>query len=255
MINTADLVTQAIDLLQSSRHTVALTGAGISTPSGIPDFRTETSGIWARFDPMEVATISAFKRRPEDFYEWIRPLLQIMVDAQPNPAHTALAQMEAYGPLKAIITQNIDLLHSNAGSQQVHELHGHIRDMTCLHCYQTYAAQPIINDFIDQIDMIVPRCKKCRGVLKPDVILYGEMLPVRVLNDAKRDIRQCDLMLVIGSSLEVAPAGDLPYLAKQVGARLIIINFTTTHMDYLADVVINADVVEILPQLADIFMP
>jgi NAD-dependent deacetylase len=247
------LIEQAVAILGQSKYAVALTGAGISTASGIPDFRSRTSGLWAQYDPMEVASFTGFKRNPQDFYNWILPLLDTIMTAEPNAAHQALAQLEAYGPLKAIITQNIDALHGKAGSKNVHEIHGHTREVTCLRCYGTYKTDIVLSGYL--VTGAVPRCPSCGGVLKPNVILFGELLPVGVLNQSRKQARLCDVMLAVGSSLEVAPAGDLPLLAKHSGARLIIVTLSETYLDYLADVVIHADVVEVLPQLAAPFLP
>lgn len=244
----AHLVEQAIDLLQQAQHAVALTGAGISTPSGIPDFRSPTSGLWDQVDPLEVASINGFNRNPQAFFDWIHPLAQTIMNAQPNPAHIALAQLEQYGPLRALITQNIDLLHSRAGSQTIHEVHGHLRQATCQNCHQKTDTADIFPTFLATKQM--PACPHCQGILKPDVILFGELLPMHIMRAAQREATQCDLMLVAGSSLTVAPACDLPQQAKLNRADLIIINYHETHLDYMADVVIRADVAQILPQLA-----
>lgn len=239
-------------MLQQSQKAVALTGAGISTPSGIPDFRSPTSGLWAKHDPMEVATIYAFKHRPEDFYDWLHPLAQLVLNAEPNPAHVALAQLEAYGPVEALITQNIDMLHRRAGSRNVFEVHGHFREATCMSCHAQFNGERLLREFVETA--AVPHCDYCGGLLKPNVILFGELLPVRVFKAAQAHAISCDLMLVAGSSLEVAPVGDLPDLAKQSGAKLIIVNHTETHVDRVADVVIRGDVAEVLPRLAAPFL-
>ena len=246
-------IQQAIALLKQAQYVVALTGAGISTPSGIPDFRSPASGLWERYDPMEVASFYNFKQHPEQFYDWIRPLLRKIMYAEPNAAHHALVQLESYGPLKAVITQNIDLLHTKAGHQQLYEVHGHLRDATCLRCFNIYQSDIVLIDAVETGK--VPYCPDCGGLLKPNIILFGEILPISVLNGAKRQIQSCDLMIAIGSSLEVAPAGDLPYFAKQYGAKLIIINLEETHLDVMADVVIRANVIDILPHLATPFLP
>ena len=241
-------IEQAVSLLTDSRHIVALTGAGISTPSGIPDFRSPNSGLWKHADPFEVASIYSFRPRPQDFYDWIQPLTRLTLDAAPTPAHLALAQMEQRGRLRCIITQNVDMLHSKAGSSTVYEVHGHFREMTCLRCYTVYPSDSYLDVFVSSGD--IPSCDDCGGILKPNVILIGEQLPVHVLNEAKKQARLCDLMLVAGSSLEMAPAGDLPRLAIETGARLVIVNLEPTYMDHLADVTIYGDVVDILPSLA-----
>ncbi len=245
-------IARARRLLSEARYVAALTGAGISTPSGIPDFRSRQSGLWQQVDPLAVASLYAFRRRPQDFYDWIHPLAHTTLAAQPNAAHVALAQMEAHGPLQVVVTQNIDMLHSRAGSQNVVEIHGHLRHLTCLDCFAIVESEPILRQFLK--DRLAPRCP-CGGVYKPNVILFGEQLPVRALNDAKRAARACDVMLVVGSSLEVAPAGDLPILARECGARLIVVNLEPTHADDFADVVIHDDVVHVLPLLAAPFLP
>lgn len=248
MTGTDALIEEARALVRESRYIVALTGAGISTPSGIPDFRSADSGLWEQVDPMAVASIYAFRQRPQAFYDWIYPLAQQILRAQPNAAHEALAQMEAKGPLKSVITQNIDLLHARAGSNALYEIHGHMREVTCLACHKLYSGESVLREFLDT--GVAPSCPSCGDVLKPNVILFGELLPVDVLNQAQQQAQRCDLMIVAGSSLEVMPAGDLPVVAKKTGARLIFVNLSETHLDYLADVVIRADVVDVLPRLA-----
>lgn len=244
-----DELIRAAELIRRSQYLVALTGAGISTPSGIPDFRSEGSGLWTIYDPMEVASIWAFSRRPEAFFEWVRPLARMIREARPNPAHYALARLEAAGILKVLITQNIDELHQKAGSRNVIEVHGHLREATCIRCYRKVPAEPHLEAFLR--DGTIPRCEQCGGVLKPDIILFGEQLPARAFLAAQQEARRADVFLVAGSSLEVAPAGDLPILAKEHGARLIIINLSPTAADRYADLRIRGDVAEILPRLAD----
>ena len=208
-------VARAIALLRQAKHVVALTGAGISTPSGIPDFRSSDSGVWDQVDPMEVASINAFRRNPRAFFEWIRPLARTIFNAQPNAAHSALASLETNGRLQAIITQNIDLLHSKAGANIVHELHGSLRHATCQGCHAKVDGLPLWQQYLK--DGQIPTCTQCDHILKPNVILFGEMLPAITLQMAHEQAKQCDLMLVAGSSLEVAPAGDLPLIAKRTG--------------------------------------
>ncbi len=240
----------AINLLRRATYAVVLTGAGISTRSGIPDFRSPESGLWERYNPAEVASIYGFRHDPSRFYDWIRPLARTILDAQPNAAHMALAHMEAMGKLKAVITQNIDMLHTRAGSQVVYELHGHLREVTCIHCFAVYPAQPIINKFLESNE--IPTCPACGHVLKPNAILYGEQLPAQALIPAQRAARQCDLMLVAGSSLEVYPAAELPVIARQNGASLIFVNLSETPLDSLADIIIHEDVADVLPQMVSV---
>lgn len=244
-------IDRALALLTQSKHAVALTGAGISTPSGIPDFRSPGSGLWKTADPFQVASIFGFSRRPQDFYDWIHPLAKLTRAALPNAAHLALAQLEKCGPLQGIITQNIDTLHSKAGSGIVYEVHGHMREMTCMRCYHVFDSAPFMDIFLET--QAVPLCTHCKGVLKPNVILFGEQLPVRIMEKAKKLARLCDLMIVVGSSLEVVPVSELPLEAVSNGAHLIIVNFDETYADQYADVVIHADVVEVLPQFAAAF--
>jgi len=247
MIHYTSQLQAIADLFRQARYAVAFTGAGISTPSGIPDFRSPDSGLWHNVDPLKVASIYGFRQNPDDFYNWIYPLVQITLEAQPNPAHYALADLENRGILKTIITQNIDMLHTRAGSRSVYELHGHLREATCGHCFTVYEAEPIIRKYL--ADRVTPHCPRCGGVIKPNVILFGEQLPVRDLMAAKEAAQRSDVMLIVGSSLEVAPASDLPALAKRRGSRVVIINKGPTSFDAQAHAVIHADAAEVLPQI------
>jgi len=243
-----DGIARAAALLREARYAVALTGAGSSTPSGIPDFRSPGIGLWERADPMEVASIYVFRRNPELFYAWIRPMVKTLLAAEPNPGHLALAELEAGGWLKAIITQNIDNLYQRAGTREVLELHGHLREATCISCYRVVPIGELLDVFFASNE--VPRCTACGGVMKPNVVLFGEQLPVKVVNAAMKHIRQADLMLIAGSSLEVMPASQLPLLVREHSGRLIVVNLTPTYIDHAADVVIHADVAEVLPRVA-----
>jgi NAD-dependent deacetylase len=239
---------RAAQLLAQAQHAVALTGAGLSTPSGIPDFRSRDTGLWENFDPMEIATFQAFRRRPADFFNWIRPLARQMFEAQPNLAHYALAQLQQAGHVQQIITQNIDGLHQRAGAQHVIELHGDIFTGTCVGCYAVYRSAEFRDQFINAGR--IPTCPRCEGIIKPNVILFGEALPVRALMAAKRAIAHCDVLLIAGSSLEVAPASDLPMLARARQARMIIVNQGSTYLDDYCDVLIHDDVALALPAIA-----
>ncbi len=239
----------AADLLRQATHIVALTGAGISTPSGIPDFRSADSGLWEQVDPMIVASLQAFLRDPQPFYAWFRPLLQTILQAQPNPAHQALARLESAGKLKAVVTQNIDDLHRKAGSQTVYELHGHLREMTCMRCQQVDLAAPVISAFI--ADGHVPH-HHCGGVLKPNVIFFGELLPQQVYAASVAALQHADLVVIVGSSMEVAPASELPLTALQRGAKLLIVNFEATPWDARANLILHADAAEALPLIAEL---
>lgn len=247
MAASSDAIAEAAALLSAAKSAVAFTGAGISTPSGIPDFRDPQGGLWSRSDPMEVASIYSFRHNPHAFYDWVYPLAAQIMAAQPNPAHTALAALEAEGLLKAVITQNIDLLHQRAGSKNVYEIHGSLRSATCIHCFAEYPGDVVMPRFL--VDRALPRCEKCGSVLKPNIILFGEQLPYQTFQYASRAARQADVMLIVGSSLEVAPASDLPRIALHAGAKLIIVNLSSCGFDAAAQVVIHADAAEVLPEI------
>ena len=239
----------AADLFRQARRVVALTGAGISTPSGIPDFRSEGTGLWSRDEPLEVASLSTFRTAPEKFYAWFRPLAGRIYNAEPNPAHHALAKLEATGHLHCVATQNIDVLHQKAGSRNVVELHGTLATLSCSQCYEQVSASEIILPFIERGD--IPHCRRCGSVLKPDVILFGEQLPQKSWYEAQREARDCDLMVVAGSSLEVLPVASLPMQALDRGAHLIIVNNSPTYLNVRADLVFTEDVASILPEIAE----
>jgi NAD-dependent deacetylase len=239
----------AISLIKESKHTVAITGAGISTPSGIPDFRSAQSGLWERYDPMEVASLTAFRYNPQNFYNWIRPLAKLIHDAEPNAAHDALARLEKAGYIAGTITQNIDTLHQRAGSENILELHGHLRQATCVVCYEEFDTDEFIEGFIENAD--IPHCTACGGVLKPNSVFFGEQLSYDVVQSAEDLLLNSDLILIAGSSLQVTPAAMLPISPLNRGARLIIVNLTPTYLDERADVVFHEDVENILPYLAD----
>lgn len=243
------LTHQAVGLLSQSEHALAMTGAGISTPSGIPDFRSTDGGLWSVHDPMEVASISAFKYHPQKFFEWFHDLAGLILTAEPNPAHIALARLEQAGKLEAVVTQNVDGLHQRAGSVNVCELHGHLREATCIACYQRVPVGDRLSAYVETGEP--PRCDDCGGFLKPEIVLYGEQLPYQAVTLAHEYLAGADLVLVSGSSLEVSPAAELPYQAIQAGARLVIVNLEPTYLDERADVVIHADVAEVLPLLVD----
>ncbi|MCX6057254.1 MAG: NAD-dependent deacylase [Chloroflexi bacterium] len=239
----------AADLFRQSKHAVVLTGAGLSTPSGIPDFRSTGTGLWSSDEPMEVASLNTFRTAPEKFFHWFRPLANQIFYAEPNPAHRALARLEKAGRIASIITQNIDTLHQKAGSQTVIEMHGTMRTLTCTQCYHQVDARTHLASFVDKGE--IPHCPKCDQILKPDVILFGEQLPQAAWYKAQQAARHCDLMLVVGSSLEVLPVAGLPMQALDRGAHLIIINNTPTYLNVRADISIFEDAAVILPAIAE----
>ena len=239
----------AADLLRQAERAVVLTGAGISTPSGIPDFRSEGTGLWSHDEPMEVGSLNTFRTAPERFYHWFRPLARQIFNAQPNPAHTALAELEKAGRLRMIVTQNIDILHQKAGAQHVVEMHGTLATLSCTQCFRQFQSAEFLEPFIEK--GTIPHCPNCSGILKPDVILFGEQLPQKAWMEAQREARQCDLMLVAGSSLEVLPVAGLPMQALDRGAHLIIVNNSPTYLNVRADLVILEDVAQVLPAIAE----
>jgi NAD-dependent deacetylase len=237
------------ELLHKAKNAVVLTGAGISTPSGIPDFRSEGTGLWSRDEPMEAASLNTFRTDPEHFFVWFRPLANQIFNAEPNPAHVALAKLEKAGRVHCIITQNVDTLHHKAGSKNVIEMHGTLRTLSCTQCFHQAEAQQYVKSFVEHRKL--PYCKECGGLMKPDAILYGEQLPQRAWHDALQNSRQCDLMMIAGSSLEVLPVAGLPMQAIDRGAHLVILNNSTTYLDVRADAIIREDLAEVLPEIAE----
>ncbi|OQX65291.1 MAG: hypothetical protein B5M51_01145 [Anaerolinea sp. 4484_236] len=242
-------VEYAAELFRKAKHAIALTGAGISTPSGIPDFRSEGTGLWAKEEDMEAASLATFRYKPELFYKWFRPFAGQIVNASPNSGHIALAELEKAGYLRSVVTQNIDVLHQKAGSNHVIEMHGTLHTLSCTQCFHQVEAEPYLAPFIE--DEQIPKCPKCDSILKPDVILFGEQLPQKAWLEAQNECRNCDLMLVTGSSLEVLPVAGLPMQALDRGAHLIIVNQTPTYLSVRADIVILEDVARILPAIAE----
>jgi len=248
MAKYSDPIEHAAALWRRSSRVAALTGAGLSTGSGIPDFRGPAAALWTSSDPLAVASLETFRYTPEKFFAWVRPLASRIRQAEPNAAHRTLATLEEQGKLHTLMTQNIDDLHRRAGSQRLLELHGSLHTATCVRCRRVLPGRERVDAFV--ADGQMPYCPDCGGLLKPDVALMGEQLPVAVLRAAQLAARECDLMLVAGSSLEVMPAAGLPVEALNAGPRLIVVTEQPTYIDERADVVIHADVVQVLPALA-----
>jgi NAD-dependent deacetylase len=227
------------ELIRDSERTVALTGAGVSVPSGIPDFRTPGEGLWEKVDPMSVATIDAFHRDTKRFWDFYRPRFAMLADKQPNPAHGALAELERRGMLEAVITQNIDRLHRQAGSQRVVEVHGSIATASCTSCAASYPVEQVESLF--DADGVAT-CAGCAGKVKPDVVLFGELLPVEAMAEAERLCADADLLLCVGSSLEVYPVAGLPQLTLDRGGRLAIVTRSSTPYDSAAALRLGGDV-------------
>jgi len=237
------LIQQVAQEIAGAEKVVALTGAGISVDSGIPDFRS-ANGLWSRYDPMEYGTIDAFLANPVKIWNMLRELSDMVGDAQPNPGHLGLAQLERLGKLSSVITQNVDGLHQAAGNSTVIEFHGNGRKLVCLNCRRKYNREDIV------LDSFPPMCA-CLNVLKPDVIFFGEMIPTDALLHAHAEARSCDVMLVIGTSAQVIPAADLPHVAKAKGAIIIEVNPEPTPLTTLiADISIHESASTAMPAMA-----
>jgi NAD-dependent deacetylase len=227
-------------LIREAGSVVALTGAGISVPSGIPDFRTPGTGLWENVDPMEVAHIDVFRRDPERFWHFYGHRFQTLEDKEPNGAHRALARLQDEGLVSAVITQNIDRLHAKAGSRDLVEVHGSIARSSCQTCREGYPLGDVrARQAADPAG--IPRCD-CGQPLKPDVVLFGEYLPVAALTRAEHLAADADLMLCIGSSLEVYPVAQLPQITLDTGGKVAIITQGPTPYDRRAAARCGGDV-------------
>jgi len=234
------------ELIRERQPCVVLTGAGVSTESGIPDFRSPT-GIWAQYDPMEYATIDAFDANPDKVWSFYALRYRALTGAEPNDAHRALAELEGRGLVRAVVTQNIDLLHERAGSSDVVEVHGSIRTCVCRGCETTYGLGEV-QRLLD--GMAVPRCPACGTVLKPGVVMFGELLPAEAIDRAYALAREAALLLVVGSTLEVAPVSLLPWETLEAGGRVAIVNLGPTAFDRHAALKLEAKAGEVLRAVA-----
>ena len=237
------------EMIRAAGSVVALTGAGISVPSGIPDFRTPRTGLWEKVDPMEVAHIDAFRRDPVRFWSFYGERFASLEGKQPNGAHEVLAALARAGLLDGLITQNIDRLHRRAGSRDPIEVHGSIATASCLSCPGEVLLEEVRARLARAADA-VPRCESCGEPLKPDVVLFGELLDERRLSRARELCEGADLLLCIGSSLEVHPVAGLPLLTLARGGAVAIITQGPTPLDALAELRLEGDVVEELQSLA-----
>jgi NAD-dependent deacetylase len=233
------------ELIRTQQPCVVLTGAGVSTESGIPDFRSPT-GIWTRYDPMEYATIDAFLRDPVKVWDFYAKRLEVLKAAEPNAAHVALAELERRGLVRALVTQNIDRLHERAGSRDVVEVHGSIRTSSCLDCGETVGFDGVV---LLLADAPAPLCPRCARVLKPDVVMFGEPMPEAAIDRAYDLAREAALLLVVGSSLEVWPVAGLPQETLDWGGLLAILNQGPTSYDHRADLKVEAPAGETLAEV------
>ena len=236
-------VEQLADLIRRRQPCLVLTGAGVSTESGIPDFRSPT-GLWAHIDPMEYASLEAFRRDPRKVWSFYKPRVAMLTEAEPNPAHLALAELERLGFVHAVVTQNIDLLHERAGSREVVEVHGSIRTATCPGCGDSHPLAAVL-ELLEAAE--APACSSCGEILKPDVVFFGELLPAAAINRAQALARGAGLLLVVGSALEVYPVAGLPQETVGAGGELAIVNRGPTGFDAEASLRIDGSAGEILP--------
>ncbi|HEX2415276.1 MAG TPA: NAD-dependent deacylase [Thermoleophilaceae bacterium] len=230
------------DLLRAAERAVVLTGAGISVPSGIPDFRSPGTGLWEKVDPMEVAHIDAWRRDPDRFWSFYGQRFASLTDKRPNDAHVAVAELERLGLVRGVITQNIDRLHRMAGSERLVEVHGSIEWSICLECGGRQSLEQVV-ELLAQGEG-APECPACIAPLKPDVVLFGELLPERALAEAQALAMDADLMLCVGSSLEVYPVAGLPAITRGAGGRLVLVTQGPTPYDHDAEIKLDGDVVD-----------
>jgi NAD-dependent protein deacetylase/lipoamidase len=236
-------VTRLAELIREWQPCVVLTGAGISTESGIPDFRS-AEGIWAQYDPAEVAHIDALRRDPARVWDFYALRLDALSHAEPNDGHRALAKLEERGLVRAVVTQNIDGLHQRAGSREVVEVHGSVREAECIHC----GVRVPMEDAVASLPL--PPCPECGEILKPGVVMFGELLPAQAIERAQALATEAGLLLVVGSSLEVHPVAALPEATLASGGALAIVNRGGTPWDSEAEVVLDAGAGQTLRGLA-----
>ena len=242
-------IKKAAKILLNSKNSIVLTGAGISTESGIPDFRGE-DGIWKKYKPELYGNIQTFLKDPSKFWKMAEEIAPTLFNATPNPGHLALAELENMKLIKAIITQNIDELHQKAGAIIVYEVHGNINRFTCLGCRASYTKEQVINK-LKKKKGLPPQCDYCTAPLRPSVVLYGENLPNFEKYMSIDLAKKTEVMLIAGSSLTVSPVCDLPVYTLKGGGRLIIVNDQPTHLDDKAEIVINNKTGIILPLIVE----
>ncbi len=241
-----DKYQEVAKLLKDSRKSMVLTGAGISTESGIPDFRSKGTGLWTKMDPMEALSADVLFSNPKKFYNEGFKILTDMDDIEPNVGHKVLAEMEQEGIIDGVITQNIDNLHHKAGSRNIYEVHGQIRTVHCMSCQKTYPFQ-VMKDKVDAGE-VPPKCDDCGGMMRTDVVLFGDQMP-SVFNEAMQELEDTDLLIVIGSSLMVSPVNFMPRLVKD----LVIINRDPTGGDSQAKVIIRESIGKTMEAIYDAY--
>jgi NAD-dependent deacetylase len=237
------------DLILADGPCVVLTGAGMSTESGIPDFRSAT-GIWAGIDPFEVASIDAFRNDPERVWDFYRMRLDVLGDARPNPGHAAVAELEAAGHVTAVVTQNVDTLHEQAGSRDVVEVHGSLRRAVCTCGFERSREE--VSATLARGEL--PRCDRCERILKPGVVMFGELLPAGAMQRAERLAGATGLLIVVGSSLQVWPVAGLPGFTLRRGGKVVVLNHDPTPIDDDATLVVRGPAGEVLRAAADLVL-
>jgi NAD-dependent deacetylase len=239
------LIKRAAKDIVDSHKTIALTGAGVSVESGIPDFRS-AEGLWSKYDPEEYAHINSFRSNPEKIWQMIKEMMELVLGAEPNPAHSALAELEQMGLLSSVITQNVDGLHQRGGSKEVIEFHGSNQWLVCLQCAYRQEAASL------SFEAIPPRCPQCSSILKPDVVFFGEPIPWEAQTRAFEEAGTCELVLAIGTSAVVYPAAGIPTTAKQSGAKIVEINMEPTPLTgFVSDYIIQGSAGTILPRIVE----
>ena len=234
---------KAARMIIENQPAIALTGAGISAESGIPTFRGK-DGLWNRFRPEDLATPEAFNRDPRRVWEWYKYRIELVMKAKPNPGHLALVELEKMGLLRCVITQNVDNLHREAGQKCLVELHGNIRWARCTRCgFRVFWEKPP--------EEVPPRCPRCGGLLRPDVVWFGEPLPPNALEEAYRLAEEARLILVVGTSGVVMPAGLIPFIVKEAGGVVIEVNVEYSQVTRIADVFLRGRAGEVLPRLVN----
>lgn len=239
-------IKQAADMLAEAEHVVVFTGAGVSKESGLPTFRDAQEGLWAKYDPEELASLEGFRRDPELVWTWYQHRRALYGDVEPNLGHEAIVELEDLVPRVLVVTQNVDNLHRDAGSSDIVELHGNIYDYKCLD-----KGHELKLEALEEQDEVPPHCPRCGSLVRPDVVWFGELLPRDALERAFAESRQCDVMLVVGTSAIVYPAAQLPHEAANHGASIIEVNPSPSGATDVADVFLQGPSGEVLPQVVE----
>jgi len=250
MKSLEEKVENLAELILDSDNIVALTGAGMSTESGIADFRSPGTGLWEKVDPYEFASIHSYIANTSKNLEFMIETGRNIFRARPNKGHKALTKLQKFGKLKGVLTQNIDRLHQKAKTKNIIEFHGNAYEAKCMTCGQVYEITFMVNQVMK--GNYSPSCKKCRGMLKPNAIFFGEPLESQTLEAADKMLENCDFLLVLGSSLVVFPVVWYPSRVLSAGAKLAIINIQETDMDSAAEIVIHEKIGDILPKVVSI---